>query len=43
MARRNDTDTTTGFEARRRSSVFHQALRFVVLNLKIFRLTRQHH
>ncbi len=30
-------------ELRRRSSVFHQALRFVVLNLKILKLSRQRH
>ena len=33
----------TPTELRRRSSLWRQALRFVVLNVKIFRLTRQHH
>jgi hypothetical protein len=30
-------------EIRRRSSLPRQLVRFVVLNLKIFRLTRTHH
>jgi hypothetical protein len=30
-------------EQRRRSSLVRQAVRFVVLNLKILKLTRQHH
>ena len=42
MVRRDPTATVEGFEARRRASVFHQALRFVVLNLKILQLTRHH-
>lgn len=42
MDRHDPTATVTGFEARRRSSIFHQALRFVVLNLKILKMTRHH-
>ena len=42
MSANDNTATSTGFEARRRSSIFHQALRFVVLNLKILKLTRHH-
>ncbi|MDO8390433.1 MAG: hypothetical protein Q7V57_08085 [Actinomycetota bacterium] len=34
---------TSAKEARRRSGLVRQAFRFVVLNLKILRLTRQHH
>ena len=30
-------------EFRRRSSIVRQAVRFVVLNVKILRLSRQHH
>jgi hypothetical protein len=30
-------------ELRRRSSLVRQALRFVVLNIKILKLSRQHH
>jgi hypothetical protein len=33
----------TPADVRRRSNLFRQSLRYVVLNFKIFRLTRQHH
>jgi hypothetical protein len=34
---------STPADLRRRSNLFRQTLRFVVLNVKIFKLTRQHH
>ena len=33
----------TPADIRRRSNLFRQSLRYIVLNFKIFRLTRQHH
>ena len=33
----------TARQRRRQSSLVHQAIRFVVLNLKILKLSRQHH
>jgi hypothetical protein len=48
MTRHTPADITSGdepsrSELRRRSSLVRQAVRFVVLNVKIFRLSRQHH
>lgn len=39
---RTATVEPTSRDARRRSGLVYQSLRFVVLNLKILRLTRQH-
>jgi hypothetical protein len=39
----SQTPLPTRRELRRRSSLPRQAVRFVVLNVKIFRLSRQHH
>jgi hypothetical protein len=39
----NNAPLPTAGELRRRSSLLRQAFRFVVLNLKILKLSRQHH
>ena len=39
----DNTPLPTAGELRRRSSMPRQAIRFVVLNLKILKLSRQHH
>ena len=38
-----ESPTATTAERKKRSSLIRQAARFVVLNLKILKLSRQHH
>ncbi len=38
-----ESPTATPAERKKRSSLIYQSLRFAVLNLKILKLSRQHH